>query len=301
MRFGPCLGLNTQVDADALAYDGQTTAWEAAVVVNADFVGGGKMYRRRPGYSLAMAGNWRNAFKAPNGRQYAVVNDVLSEVLPDLSTSPLVALTTPGRVTWAGLHDLVFWSNGIEQGLIQEGEATTWGGKAYPVESEAGRFVSPPPGTVLAAFAGRVWIADGASLYYTAGADQWQFLDAAGGEIPMSALVTMLQGVDDGLYVGTTAGVWFLAGLNPVQGMVATLVSPFPAIPASSVYVRSDDVTQKYNPAGAAFWMSTKGIMCGLPSGIVLQLTKNRVALDAPASFAAVWLSDRRVTFVLHP
>lgn len=299
--FRSCSGLNTVAAPEALTYDGQTGAWEAAQLVNLDVLDGGRRLRTRPGHSLVASGVWRDVYTAPNRRVYAVVDDVLVEVLADLSTRSLVALTTAGRVAWCALDDLVFWTNGVEMGLIQDGEAAAWGGKTWPVASEADRFISPPPGQVLGAYAGRVWIGAGSSLHFTEGAGGWHFYQDAVDQIEMAGEVTMIAPVDDGLYVGTDAGVWFMAGADPTKGMPMTMVSPFPAVLGTSRRVRSDNVTSKYNPAGATLWMSSRGAMLGMPSGIVVQLTGNRVVLDAPASFGAPLLLDSRYTVILHP
>uniref|UniRef100_I2Q025 Uncharacterized protein n=1 Tax=Desulfovibrio sp. U5L TaxID=596152 RepID=I2Q025_9BACT len=300
IRFGPCLGLNTVSAPEALTYDGQTKAWEAADLVNLDVLDGGRRIKTRPGFSLALAGDWRDGFTAPDGRAYAVKDDALVEVLADMSTRSLVALAAPGRVSWAALDDLVFWSNGAESGMVRDGEAVAWGGYDYPENSEAGRYVAPPAGTILAGFAGRVWIGEGRLLHYTDG-DDGQFYQDAADYLEMPAEITILAPVDDGLYVGTTAGVWFLAGSDPTQGMQMVPVSSDPATPCTSLPIRSDEVTQKYNPAGAAIWTSRYGIVIGLTGGIVLQPTKDRVALDAPAQFGAACLVGRRYVVVLHP
>lgn len=300
LKFGPCLGLNTASAPEALAYDGQTKAWEAASLVNLDVIDGGRRSKLRPGYSLALPGDWRDGYAAPDGRAYAVRDDVLVEVLGDLSTRSLVVLETSGRVAWGRLDDLVFWTNGVESGMIRAGEAVPWGGYDYPEASEAGRYVSPPAGMVLAGFAGRVWIGVGNMLYYT-DSDEGQFFQDAANDLEMPADITVLAPVDDGLYVGTTAGVWFLAGSDPTAGLSMVLVSSDPATPCTSLPIRSDEVTKQYNPAGAAIWTSRHGIVFGLTGGIVLQPTKDRVAFDAPASYGAACLVGRRYVVLLHP
>ena len=301
IAFGPCLGLDTKKAPTALTRDAQTGAWEAAQLVNLDVLDGGGRLCLRHGSSKVASGCWRDAFQAPAGRTYAVVDDVLVQVLGGLSTRSLVPLATTGRVVWCSLDDLVFWTNTIEMGLIQGGDAAAWGGKTWPVASEADRFISPPPGQVLGAYAGRVWIGAGSTLHFTEGAGGWHFYQDAANQIEMAGEVTMIAPVDDGLYVGTDAGVWFMAGADPTKGMPMTMVSPFPAILGTSRRARSDNVTSKYNPAGAALWMSSRGAMLGMPSGIVVQLTGNRVVLDAPASFGAPLLLDSRYTVILHP
>ncbi|MHC1788993.1 hypothetical protein [Solidesulfovibrio sp.] len=293
-------GLNTVSSPEALRHDPRTGAFELAVAVNVDVLDSGRRAKTRPGFGLALPGDWRDGYTAPDGRAYAVKDNVLVEVLGDLSTRPLAALATSGRVAWAALDDLVFWTSGVESGMIRAGEALAWGGKVYPEASEAGRYVAPPPGTVLAGFAGRVWIGAGPLLHYTDG-DDGQFYQDAANYLEMPGEITVLAPVDDGLYVGTTAGVWFLAGTDPTTGLQMVPVSSDAATPCTSLPIRSDEITQKYNAAGAAIWTSRHGIVFGLTGGIVLQPTKDRVALDAPAQFGAACLVGRRYVVLLHP
>lgn len=299
--FGPCLGLNTISSPEGLSYDGQTKSWEAARLVNLDVVGGHLV--TRPGYTLALSGSWRDSWNAKDGRAFAVKDDVLVQVLDGLTVVPLVPLASPGKVVWADLDGLVFWSNSVESGLIQDGAAVAWGGKTYPVASERGRFVDPTAGQALGAGFGRVWIGRDKELCFTAGAGAWQFEESGANGIEFPARVTMIRAVDDGLYVGTEAGVFFLAGTNPAQ-MAATLVTTDPVtVIGSDVAVRTDEITTQFNPSGACLFATSRGLVAGLSSGIVLQLTKQRVALDAPAqTAAAVWLpSLRRYMAILHP
>lgn len=300
VRFSQCLGLNTISSPEALPHDPQTGAWAAASLVNLDVLDGGRRLRTRPGFSLAEAGHWRDAYNAPDGRTYAVVDGLICEVRSPSETVPLVSLAAPGRVVWAALGLNVYWSNGVESGRILGGVVVPWGGYTWPVASEAGRYSDMPAGGVMAGFAGRVWIGDGSLLLYSVG-DDAQFHEGAANYLEMPATITMLAPVDDGLYVGTMAGAWFLAGTDPTQGMPMTLVSADPVVPFSFVSVRSDEITKQVNPCGAAIWTSRRGIVFGLSGGIVIQPTKDNVALDVSPSYGAPVLLGRRYVVVLHP
>uniref|UniRef100_I2Q1D8 Uncharacterized protein n=1 Tax=Desulfovibrio sp. U5L TaxID=596152 RepID=I2Q1D8_9BACT len=297
--FRTCRGLNTQAAPEALAWDSRSGAFEAARLVDVDVLDNGRRVRRRPGRVRVDGRVWRDPFTGPDGAVYAVIDDVLCRVLADLTPVPLLPLTTPGRLAWTALDDLVFWTNGIEKGLIQNGEPKAWGGLAWPVAGEADRFVSPPAGQVLGTHGGRVWIGDGVFLSFTEGAGGFHFWQDGASFFEMSAEVTMIRPANDGLYVGTTDGVWFLAGLDPGQ-MAPRRVSFDPAILGSDVTVRADE-WGRFDPQLSPLWTSSRGICLGLQQGLVINLTKNRVALDAPASVAAAINLPRRYVCVLHP
>lgn len=297
--FRSCRGLNTQAAPEALAWDAKSGAYEAAALVDVDVLDSGRRLRRRPGWSRVDGRAWRDSFTGPDGTVYAVVDAALCRILPGLAVEPLVALGTFGRVAWTALDDVAFWSNGIEKGLIQNGAPRAWGGVAWPVASEADRFVSPPAGTVLGAFAGRVWIGDGRLLCYTEGAGGWHFWQDRASFFEMSAETTMIRPALDGLYIGTADGVWFLAGADPGQ-MQPRRVSFDPAVSGSDLLVRAEE-WGRFDPQLAPLWTSSRGICLGLQQGYLINLTKNRVALDAPASVAAASLLPRRYVAVLHP
>ena len=299
-HFALWRGLNTQAHPQGLLYDPGSGACELALAVNVDVLDQGRRLRCRPGYALAAFGHWRDGYDAPDGRAYAVLDDVLGEVLEDLSVRPLVALQSPGPVSWVALGDIVFWSNGVESGLIQWGEARAWGGRRFPVASEAARYVDPAAGQVLGAAFGRVWIGREDALHYTAGAGAWAFEKAGVSGIPFPARITMIRPVDNGLYVGTEAGVFFLAGTDPTAGMAMRRVSSDAAIPGSDVLVRADDYG-RFDPVPGVIWTAPRGICLGLPDGVVINLTKNRVALEAPASGATAVALPLRYVAILHP
>lgn len=297
-HFSVWRGLNTSAHPEGLLYDGRSGTCELALAVDVDILDNGRRVRCRPGRVLVDSRDWRDGYNAPDGQAYAVVDGVICEVLEDLSVRPLAALQSPGPVAWAALGDIVFWSNGVESGLIQWGEAGEWGGRRFPVASEAARYVDPAAGQVLGAAFGRVWIGRDDVLHYTAGA--WNFEKAGASGIMLPARITMIRPVDDGLYVGTEAAVFFLAGANPAAGMPVRRVSIDPAIPGSDVLVRADDYG-RFDPVTGVIWTGPRGICLGLPDGIVINLTKNRVALDAPASGAAAVALPLRYVAILHP
>jgi len=299
LRFARCLGLNTVSAPQSLIFDPRSGAWEAALAVNVDFVDGGRRWRTKPGCVRVESGNWRDGFDASLGGHYAVKDDVLVEVLGENSTRALMSLLTFGRVAWTDLDDLVFWSNGLEKGLIQDGEAVAWGGVSWPVASEAHRFESPPAGQVLGSHGGRIWIGVDSSLCFTEGAGGWHFWQPAANIIEMPGRITMIRGLAEGLYVGTSAGVYYLAGTDPDQMRLRRVFSD-PTIPGLDAHVQADNFG-KFDPVRAVVWVTPHDVCLGLPDGLVVQLIKDRVALDAPASTGGLVLLPKRLVAVLHP
>lgn len=299
VRFAGCLGLNTQVSPLGLAYDGQTQMWEAARLVNADVLDGGRRTRRRPGWDKVEDGHWRDPFEAADGTAYAVVDDVLCRIAWDRSRQAIVSLATSGRVVWTELDGTVFWTNGNEKGLIQNGVAEQWGGRTWDVASEADRFTDPPAGQALGAYAGRIWIGVGRDLRYTEGYGGYHFVKAGLNAFRFPAEITAIRGVDDGLYVSTTTGTFLMTGPDPLQ-MQRRQVAPDGVISGSDLSVRADD-WGKFDPQNAVLCTTPRGISLAIGQGLFVNFTKNKIALDAPATVAAAIALPRRYVVALHP
>ena len=297
IRFSKCLGLNAADAPGDLVFDGKSGAWESPGLVNVR-VDAGRL-RSREGFTRVDALPWRDAYTSPDGRVFAVVDGVLSQILSGPVAAPLVLLATPGRVSWAALDDLVFWSNGVEKGLIQDGEAVEWGGKVFPDELTASWYVDPPAGEILEGFAGRVWIGTAKTLVFTEGAGFHHFWMQAESNFDLPWDVTLLRGVADGLYVGTAGGTFFLEGTDP-SAMKPRLVDSSPAVLGTDLAVTASDLG-KFDPTDAVLWASRKGICLGLPGGNVVKLTHSKAEMDVPARVGMSFQTDRRFITLLRP
>ncbi len=298
LSFRVCLGLNNRVSPSCLVQDNRSGAFELARAVGVLVLNKGRSIRRCDGLARVGTGAWRDGCETPWGQVFAVRDNVLGEVLEGPDLRPLVSLTCQERVSWTVLEDMLFWSNGQKSGLIEAGEARPWGGKVWPIASQRDAYESPPPGQLLGTHAGRVWIASGSRLRHTAMSGGFHFCHIASAS-DMPAEITMLRGVQDGFYVGTTEGTWFLSGMDPEE-MPKRRVAHEAVIPGTDLACRAD-AFGRFDPVLAACWMSPRGPRLGLPGGMVVHLTEDRLALDAPASAGASVLHGRRWLTVLRP
>ena len=107
-----------------------------------------------------------------------------------------------------GIHEMnaAFVANPGETAVIGSGA------RGRPLRS---LFAGPPPaGSTLLAYRGRVWIARGNTLWFTdAQSPHWVYLDSGYFQFP--GIVRMLAAVEDGIFVGSDDGAYFLAGADP--------------------------------------------------------------------------------------
>lgn len=156
-------------------------------------------------------------------------------------------------------------------------------------------FVEPAPaGTVTCFWRGRVLVADGQTLWASK-PHQWEYFDKRRDFKQFPADITLLQPTDDGLYVGTTEMLYFLAGteFDKLQQMQ---VLSGPVVLGSGV-----EVDGKYIKVGdgvgqgrAMICIADKCLVAGFGGGQVVKLTEGRYQTSA----TEVWATFRVVNGV---
>lgn len=146
--------------------------------------------------------------------------------------------------------------------------------------------IKPPPGQLICVFKGRLWVAANSVLWFTSERSPY-WLFSAFGYFQFSGRITMLGAVEDGLFVGTNDGVWFLSGTNPTD-MTMRQVSEVgaakgtgpPDLPFNAFL---SDGMPRTRPC---VWMDMNGFLCvGLLSGNVIRPTDTRYSVGALSQF----------------
>ena len=137
--------------------------------------------------------------------------------------------------------------------------------------------IPPRPGTALCVHRGRLWIAEGNTLWFTSErSPHWLFPHV--GYFREPAAITGIGAAEDGIYVGTAASVAFLQGGDP-NAMTRRVVSGDAGMVAGTVcsQLPFDAAAEGAAPGRQAAWMDTNGYPCiGKPGGIVVRPTLNR-------------------------
>lgn len=166
---------------------------------------------------------------------------------------------------------------------LGSGESATLGKVDLGKRLESLFAAKPPSGQALCSFKGRLWIASGSVLQYTSHLSPHWVLPHSYFSFPET--ITCLDAAEDGLYVATTGGIWFLGGNDPAQ-MTQRRVSTVGAVPGSPAYELPMDVFSGDGQPAAqqAAWVDSEGYLClGKPGGVLLRPHKQRYSMGQHA------------------
>lgn len=83
---------------------------------------------RRKGFSAVVVADVDRDLFAVGSICLGVGSNTLKQILPNLSTVSLLSGLTPNRpLSYAAVADRVYWSNGVEKGVFQNGVTRSWG------------------------------------------------------------------------------------------------------------------------------------------------------------------------------
>ena len=213
----------------------------------------GQMSRRR-GFTKQVSGNAHSLFTTTEGVTLVVLNGALGILNPDYS---FVSLATgiggdpsvgAAPLSYVQVGPSVYFSGLTDRGIVDlsvpgSPSVGPWGNATdlwlSPVVNPtatlpaiAGRLLGRPPNaTALAYYNGRIYLMQGRTLWWT---ELWlyNYVNKTKTYATFEADGTMLGAVGDGVYVGTTEGLWFLSpkqvkfGEPPEMGRVRVMDSP---------------------------------------------------------------------------
>lgn len=281
---------------------------ERAVNIDLDDTG---QPRRRRGYDRKITGSWHSV-RDIEGKVYGVKDGMLGIVRPDYSFSALAGVGTLA-LSYAAVAEQVYYSGSAASGIITEDETVIgWGitdGQGVwhspvtqPTETlgeVAGRLLGDPPRAQhIAAYKGRIYLAVGKVLWATE-LYTYHLVDRTRGFVQFEHDITLLIAMDDGLYVGTTGGLYFIKGVFGAFKLSTVVADP--VLSGSGALVPVDLVHPNARtgpmPTGeAAIMMTTAGILAGFDGGSAYNLTHDRMVFPAGVSAAALFRQDQGVS-----
>lgn len=278
---------------------------ELVSAVNVDIDDAGQLRRRRgrrqisalPHHSLKQLGD--------------IVLVVRDGMLGQLRGAAFTPIEQVGEspLAYVRVGDMIYFASRTATGKIMEGQVMPWG------EQGAGQWVSPvtrptetlgairgrqltapPTATILEHYRGRIYMAEGRVLWATE-LYLYDLVDRSRNFMMFEAEITMVAAVDDGIYVGTTTELVFLTGtlndgfkLSPVAqaGVVAGSCVSVPYVKAMP-QARTTAVPEGYGP----MFMTSDGIVLGMPGGVAYNLTEKTVVFPDAVSAAALYREDQ--------
>lgn len=250
--FSKWRGLNNVVEPERL------TTEDLASAVNIDLDDVGQPHRRR-GHRLVVAGDFHSLFTTDNGEVYGVKDGSLVFINTNFTTVALASniYSDPFSglypLAYTQIGPLVYFSSAQASGIIdtQARSVGPWGQMVddfffSPVVNPTanlpairGKLLGKPPlATSLTNFNGRIYLGQG-NLVWVTELYAYGLVDRTRGYYQFEGQITMLGTVNDGVYVGTTEGLWFLSGVH-ATGMKRVRVLDTGVIPNTMVYIPAE-------------------------------------------------------------
>lgn len=280
------------------------TELEAAVNIDLDDAG---QARRRRGFTKRIVGNFHSVRDMISGKTFGVQDGVLGIIRPGWVFASLGIVVGAGPVCYACVDGETYFSSASAQGVVDRNDVVqTWGHSdeqgswwspvVLPTDTLgaiSGQLLGDPQvATSLEAYNGRIYMARGKYLWATE-LFRYHYVDRTANFMQFEHDITLLAAMDDGIYVGTTGGLYFLKGRMLKEFALSKLVDD-PVLPGSGVWVPTDMVhPQAANgpiPTGlSAVVMTEAGVCACMDGGTVYNLTQGRVALPRAVSAAALF------------
>ena len=152
--------------------------------------------------------------------------------------------------------------------------------------------VQPPPGFTHFQYAfGRIWGAHGKKLCFSDPNFYGWF--KAKNYLPFLEDLVMVAPVEDGLFVSSRAGTWFLRGTEPKE-MVSKRVGNR-AVPGTLTYAQVEgggyEISRKLSQLPTPIWMTSKGFVVGTNNGHLVHLTEARLKIVGRTQGASLTFS----------
>lgn len=220
--------------------------------------------------------------------------------------TPVAQVKGP-RVSYVDIAGNVFWSDGHQVGIYGGGNLDVAGGAAhtvhgYKLDAVEGRvrteeieYLTPwfghtdiPAGHLLGYFSGRLYVAKGNFLLYSA-PFKYNSFTADTDFYTFDSPVQTFAAVDDGIFVSTRTQTYFLAGRDP-RAVSLKAVLPYGGTLGTEQRLSTGETGKNEDDpeaTGAVIWMSPRGPIIGKDGGVVKELTAKRFLPPRATSGAA--------------
>lgn len=148
-----------------------------------------------------------------------------------------------------------------------------------------------PKGTLIKYFSGRIYIVDKNVLWYSMPFSyEWFNFQSDFIQFTENETILSLMPVEDGMYVATTIGLYYLRGRDPMKWR-ADLKERVLIIPGTEQYIQGALIQMQNTPPGYKWVVSTDhGIYALFQDGLVINLTYRNVSLPRSDEGASVFM-----------
>lgn len=296
IAFGKFDGYTNTVDRERLS------PRDLSLALDIDLDDAGQAHRRR-GRTKVANGSFHSLFNSNDGTVYGVLDGQLGIIRPNYSFNDLGVTVGGGysdglqNVAFLQIEDKIYFSKvDAGSGIITHstGSVAPWGPAqdfwyspvVKPTETlapVAGKLLGAPPlSAYLTYYNGRIYGAQGNKLWATEHL-LFSFVSKTKGYFLFEGDITLLGTVSDGLWIGTTEGVWFLGGTS-FETFRRVRVMDSPVIPGSGVLIPAELANPPQVGPGvdtptevSIAFMTTRGFCVGEDGGKATNLTESKV------------------------
>lgn len=298
-------GLKNTVEPERL------TAEEFEYAVNIDLDDVGQVHRRR-GKTLVASGAYGSLYTTDEGVVFATKDGAFGILNRDYSFRTLDnGYPAHDQLAYVQVGPTLYFSSRTRAGKVdlQSFQVGPWGSTPdlwlSPVLNPTatlppirGRLLGAPPlATTLAAWNGRIYMGSGREVWATE-LYLYDFVDRTKNFWQFEAEITMIGTVTDGIYVGTSEGVWFISGMYNEAKRVRVMDSG--VIPGSMVYAPSELANpgtiqvpvgqrQETDQKVSILFLTQNGYCGGQDGGVCFNYSEDKFVFPDALRAASVW------------
>jgi hypothetical protein len=306
--LGQFKGMKNTVSRERLGPD------ELEKAINVDIDAAGQVRRRR-GYTKVLTGSWHSTATFTL-KVLGVRDGMLGEIIDGYSFNSLGVFVGSQPLACTEVNGEIYFCNNAVSGVIAtDNTISPWGktdGQGLwlsPVLDDtdtlgkvSGELLGDPMrASCIAAHKGRIYLADGKTLWRTE-LYRYHFVNRTKGFYQFEYDITLVMSTGgDGIFVGTTGGLYFLAEerilmrefgslkLNSITGD-AVLPGSGQLVPAELIHPQARQTP--FPMDAAAVFMTTAGIVAGFSDGSCYNITLGAMVFPAGVSAAALFRQD---------
>lgn len=292
-----CAGLNNRIDPSAIPVDHETGATDLTSAVDIIITDAHKI-ERRPTRKKLIDGSFHSGYSHAADLSLVVQENTSDAALmrfnPDETLTGLRSgLTKNLRMAYVRAGFWYYYCNTKENGVVKE-DGLSYAWPSYDPPTEVTRELSPAPvGGKLAFLSGRIFVVVDDTIYWSLPHEPGLFdLERF---VRHTSKVLMIKPVLGGMFVSTERETLFYTGVDPEQ-WDSIPVLPYPAIEWSDSidYLQTSRLGVDMR-GNSAFWFSENGLIAGLPSGDVINLTEDKMIYPESTEAAALLFHDKLI------
>ena len=153
------------------------------------------------------------------------------------------------------------------------------------------------PGEFVSYWRGRLLVARGRTIFWSEPMS-YGLTSLRHNFVQLPKRITMMIGMQGGVFVGSADGVGFLRGQSPKEWTLAT-TSGMPPVKRCALVMNGDDLDNNFGQSGkqVALWLAENGFVLGTEDGSVIPAQANRLRIPLALS-GSLAVNARRATAV---